>query len=95
MVSRPVHYGLCLDIVRNPTEAEDLTQEAFLLVFRKIRTIRGESAFPTWLYRLALNVVLMQLRKKKLDTASLEEKARLDEEGGNIGMRIGGSDSHF
>lgn len=91
----PRIYGLCLHIVRNPTEAEDLTQEAFLLVLRKIQTFRGESAFPTWLQRLAPNVVLMQLRKKKLATASLEERSRLDEQGGNIGMCIRGSDSHW
>lgn len=86
-------YALCLRIVRNPTEAEDLTQEAFLLVFRKIQTFRGESAFPTWLYRLALNVVLMQLRKKNLPEASLEETAKPNEEGGKPGKEICGSDS--
>ncbi len=58
-------YALCLRMVGNPTDAEDLTQEAFLRVFRKIQTFRGESAFSTWLHRLVLNVVLMQLRKKK------------------------------
>lgn len=73
-------YALCLHIVRNPTEAEDLTQEAFMLVFRKIRTFRGESAFSTWLYRLALNVVLMQLRKNSLRAASLEARARTNED---------------
>ena len=48
----------------NTAEAEDLTQEAFLQLFRKIATFRGESAFSTWLHRLAVNVVLMKLRKK-------------------------------
>ena len=57
-------YALCLRMVGNLTEAEDLTQEAFLRVFRKIQTFRGESAFSTWLHRLAFNVVLMHLRKK-------------------------------
>ena len=56
-------------MVGNLTEAEDLTQEAFLLVFRKIQTFRGESPFLTWLHRLALNVVLMHLRRKKLPGA--------------------------
>ncbi len=57
----------------NTAEAEDLTQEAFLQLFRKISTFRGESAFSTWLHRLAVNVVLMHLRKKGLQQISLDE----------------------
>jgi RNA polymerase sigma-70 factor (ECF subfamily) len=60
-------------MIGNPTEAEDLTQEAFLQLFRKISTFRGESAFSTWLHRLAVNVVLMHLRKKGLNQISLDE----------------------
>jgi RNA polymerase sigma-70 factor (ECF subfamily) len=63
-------YALCLRMVGNTAEAEDLTQEAFLMVLRKIRTFRGESAFSTWLHRIAVNLVLMRLRKKtSLETA--------------------------
>jgi RNA polymerase sigma-70 factor (ECF subfamily) len=57
----------------NTAEAEDLTQEAFLQLFRKISTFRGESAFSTWLHRLAVNVVLMHLRKKVPQQISLDE----------------------
>jgi RNA polymerase sigma-70 factor (ECF subfamily) len=66
-------YSLCLRMVGNVTEAEDLTQEAFLQLHRKISSFRGESAFSTWLYRLTINVVLMQLRKKGLSVVSLDE----------------------
>jgi RNA polymerase sigma-70 factor (ECF subfamily) len=66
-------YSLCLRMVGNITEAEDLTQEAFLQLHRKIATFRGDSAFSTWLHRLAINVVLMQLRKKGLSVISLDE----------------------
>lgn len=66
-------YSLCLRMVSNPTEAEDLTQEAFLQLHRKIATFRGDSAFSTWLHRLAINVVLMHLRKKGLPVTSLDE----------------------
>ena len=66
-------YSLCLRMVSNTAEAEDLTQEAFLQLFRKIATFRGESAFSTWLHRLAVNVVLMKLRKKSGNESSLEE----------------------
>lgn len=66
-------YSLCLRMVGNIAEAEDLTQEAFLQLHRKIATFRGDSAFSTWLHRLAINVVLMQLRKKGLALVSLDE----------------------
>jgi len=66
-------YSLCLRMVGNIAEAEDLTQEAFLQLHRKIATFRGDSAFSTWLHRLAINVVLMQLRKRGLQVISLDE----------------------
>jgi len=66
-------YSLCLRMTANTAEAEDLTQEAFLQLYRKIATFRGESAFSTWLHRLSVNVVLMHLRKKSLPSVSLEE----------------------
>jgi RNA polymerase sigma-70 factor (ECF subfamily) len=88
-------YALCLRIVRNPTEAEDLTQEAFLRVFRKIHMFRGESAFSTWLYRLALNVVFMKLRKKHLPEASIEETTKSNEESTGQSKEVGGLDSRL
>lgn len=66
-------YSLCLRMLGNVAEAEDLTQEAFLQLHRKIATFRGDSAFSTWLHRMAVNVVLMHLRKKGLPLVSLEE----------------------
>lgn len=72
-------YAKCLHMVGNQAEAEDLTQEVFLQVFRKRDSFRGESAFATWLYRVAVNVVLMRLRKKSLITSSLEEGIELKE----------------
>jgi RNA polymerase sigma-70 factor, ECF subfamily len=64
----------------NTAQAEDLTQEAFLQLFRKIATFRGESAFSTWLHRMSVNVVLMHLRKKGLPVVSLEETIETEEE---------------
>src|SRR5260370_18117065 len=66
-------YTLCLRMLGNVSEAEDMTQEAFLHLFRKIGSFRGESACHTWLHRLSVNLVLMQLRKKGLQLVSLEE----------------------
>jgi RNA polymerase sigma-70 factor, ECF subfamily len=73
-------YSLCLRMTANTAEAEDLTQEAFLQLYRKIGTFRGESAFSTWLHRLSVNVVLMHLRKKSLPVVSLEETTQVGEE---------------
>ena len=66
-------YSLCLRMVSNVAEAEDLTQEAFLQLHRKIATFRGDSAFSTWLHRLSVNVVLMHMRKKGIPVTSLDE----------------------
>jgi RNA polymerase sigma-70 factor, ECF subfamily len=73
-------YSLCLRMTANTAEAEDLTQEAFLQLYRKIATFRGESAFSTWLHRLSVNVVLMHLRKKSLPVVSLEETTQVGED---------------
>jgi RNA polymerase sigma-70 factor, ECF subfamily len=73
-------YSLCLRMTANTAAAEDLTQEAFLQLYRKIGTFRGESAFSTWLHRMAVNVVLMQLRKKGLPVIPLEETIETEEE---------------
>jgi RNA polymerase sigma-70 factor (ECF subfamily) len=66
-------YSVCLRMTNNAAEAEDLTQDAFLQVFRKIDTFRGDSAFSTWLHRIAVNTVLMRFRKKSLHQVSLNE----------------------
>jgi RNA polymerase sigma-70 factor, ECF subfamily len=74
----PRVYALCLRMVGNTAEAEDLTQEAFLMVLRKIRTFRGESAFSTWLHRITVNIVLMRLRRKTWTETSIEETSELN-----------------
>ena len=75
-------YSLCLRMVSNEAGAEDLTQEAFLQVYRKIETFRGQSEFSTWLHRVAVNVVLMHFRKQKLLTVSLQEPFDQEERDG-------------
>jgi RNA polymerase sigma-70 factor (ECF subfamily) len=84
-------YSLCLRMVGNFAAAEDLTQEAFLQLHRKIATFRGDSAFTTWLHRLAINVVLMHLRKKALPVISLDEAAEPTSEE-RIGRSFGAPD---
>ena len=75
---RPRVYSLCLRMTNNTAEAEDLTQDAFLQVFRKLSTFRGDSALSTWLYRVAVNTVLMHFRKKGLRQISLDESSNQD-----------------
>src|SRR5690242_248426 len=58
-------YSVCLRLTNNTAEAEDLTQDAFVQVFRKLSTFRGDSALSTWLYRIAVNTVLMRFRDRK------------------------------
>ncbi len=67
-------YSLCLRMVGNVTEAEDLTQEVFLQVFRKVGTFRGEAAFTTWLHRLVVNQVLMHWRKRGVRSEEVIEE---------------------
>ena len=59
-------YAICLRMTQNPEESEDLTQEVFIHLFRKIGSFRGDSAFTTWLHRLTVNHVLMYFRKRKV-----------------------------
>jgi len=85
-------YAVCLRMVGDTTEAEDLTQEAFLLLFRKIHTFRGESAFSTWLHRLVVNTVLMHLRKRSLPVVSMETDPAPDGEATPSSVEIAASD---
>jgi RNA polymerase sigma-70 factor, ECF subfamily len=83
-------YTLCLRMVGNAAEAEDLTQDVFLQLFRKIGTFRGESAFTTWLHRVAVNVVLMRLRIPAIVSEPLESQP----DGGTV-REIGTRDRHL
>ena len=56
-------YSLCLRMTRNASDAEDLTQDVFVQLFRKLKTFRGESSFTTWLHHLTVNQVLMHFRR--------------------------------
>ncbi len=62
-------YAICLRISANAGRAQELTQDVFVRAWEMIGTFRGESAFSSWLYRLAVNVVLVDLRAKKRRTA--------------------------
>ena len=87
-------FSLCLRMSGNHGRAEDFTQEAFLQLYRKIATFRGESAFGTWLHRLAVNVMLMHFRKKGILETSLEEILNPEAEGSLV-REFGKRDDHL
>ena len=72
-------YSVCLRMTKDVAQAEDLAQEAFMQVFRNLNSFRGDSAFSTWLHRIAVNTVLMKLRRRKSPPVlSLDEPVSRD-----------------
>ncbi len=87
-------YCLCLRMVGDPALAEEMTQETFLTAFRRISTFRGDSRFSTWLYRIAVNCVLMHIREQRsrISETSLDEVPAADESA-SVADRFGHADS--
>src|SRR6266436_4147134 len=73
-------YAVCLRMTGNAAQAEDLSQEVFVQVFRKLDTFRGKSSFTTWLHRLTVNHVLMHFRKTGRRKDQLTEDGELPEQ---------------
>ena len=74
-------YAVCLRMSASRTEAERLTQDVFVRAWQRLRTFRGDSAFASWLYRLAVNVVLedgRSSRRRESRVAVLAEPEALD-----------------
>jgi RNA polymerase sigma-70 factor (ECF subfamily) len=65
-------------IVENREDAEDITQEVFIKIFKSLDRFREESNFSTWLYRIAYNTAISELRKRKLFCAQTEDSLLLD-----------------
>jgi RNA polymerase sigma-70 factor, ECF subfamily len=90
-------YSVCLQMTRDVADAEDLTQEAFMQVFRSVSSFRGDSAFSTWLHRIAVNTVLMKLRRRKspplvsLDEPVLTDSPSLKREVGKADPSLSGA----
>jgi RNA polymerase sigma-70 factor (ECF subfamily) len=84
-------FSICIRAVHDYSLAEDLTQETFLQLHRKIASFRGESAFTTWLHRMTVNTVLMYVRKRALLMVSLDELAT-EEPGERAGHEFGAMD---
>ena len=73
-------YSICLRMLQNPTEAEDLTQDVFVQLFKKIGSFRGDSASTTWLHRMTVNQVLMHFRKRNVKLEKTTEEGETPEQ---------------
>jgi RNA polymerase sigma-70 factor, ECF subfamily len=73
-------YSLCLRMTNSATEAEDITQEVFIQLFRKIGSFRGDSAFSTWLHRMTVNQVLMHFRRRGVQNEKTTEDGEMPEQ---------------
>ena len=73
-------YSLCLRMTSSQTEAEDLTQEVFIQLFRKIGSFRGDSAFSTWLHRMTVNQVLMHFRRRSVKNERTSDDGEMPEQ---------------
>ena len=73
-------YSICLRMLQNSFEAEDLTQDVFIQLYRKIGSFRGDSAFTTWLHRLTVNQVLMHFRKRNVKFEKVTEEGETPEQ---------------
>ena len=83
-------YSIAMSLMHNPTDAADMTQEAFIRLFRSLGTYRGETKFTTWLYRLVTNICLDGLRRRRGVVESLDEPGGEDEQ--RLGERLTDAD---
>ena len=73
-------YSICLRMLQNAHEAEDLTQDVFIQLYRKIGSFRGDSAFTTWLHRMTVNQVLMHFRRRSVKNEKVSEDGEIPEQ---------------
>src|ERR671921_3024374 len=87
-------YSIAMSLMHNPTDAADMTQEAFIRLLRSLGTYRGETKFTTWLYRLVTNICLDGLRRRGRAVDSLDEPTSLGggEDGQSVGDRLADTD---
>ena len=83
---RPV-YHMILKMVRNVDDAEDLTIESFAKAFRSLHRFKKDFTFSTWLFRIATNNTIDHIRKKKLNTLSIDNRFT-DDNGDGIAIEV-------
>lgn len=73
-------YNTCVNLLRAPDAAEDMTQDIFAKAFNKLHLFRGDARFRTWLYRIAYNEFLQSRRRRKLRSISLDQHLASNDE---------------
>ena len=68
---KQIVYGLCLRVTKDAADAEDITQEVFLQVYRTVSGLRNDAAFKSWLYSVTTNLILMHCRRQKMLSVSI------------------------
>jgi RNA polymerase sigma factor (sigma-70 family) len=85
-------FGLCYRLLRNEEDARDMAQEVFVRVFEKRSSFGAKSALYTWIYRIALNMCLSELKRRKPPAVPLEDVERMvaakDADGGDGAERL-------
>jgi RNA polymerase sigma-70 factor (ECF subfamily) len=81
-------YSIAMSLMHNPTDAADMTQDAFIRLIRSLGTYRGETRFTTWLYRLVTNICLDGLRRRGRPVESLDETVADGDDARSLGDRL-------
>ncbi|OQY05878.1 MAG: hypothetical protein B6I20_00290 [Bacteroidetes bacterium 4572_117] len=77
---KTIVYNIVLRITRNNEDAEEVAQDVFLKAYKSINSFKGDSKFSTWLYRIAYNMAISKVRKKKLPTSNIDDYELADNE---------------
>lgn len=90
--SQPV-YSLIVKLVGNREDAEELTQDVFMKVFKHLSSFKGECRFSTWIYRIAYNTAISETRKKRHEFLSIEESLINNVSEEEVAASLGRSDN--
>jgi RNA polymerase sigma-70 factor (ECF subfamily) len=78
-------YTLALKLMKRAEDAEEMAQDTFVKAFQKIHTYEGKSRFSTWLYSITYNACISELRKRKINFASLDDRQISDQDEARMG----------
>ena len=77
---KTIVYNIVLKITRSKEDTEEVAQDVFLKAYQSLTNFKGDSKFSTWLYRIAYNMAISKVRKKKLPVSSIEDYELADDE---------------
>lgn len=86
-------YSLIRKVVGNPEDAEELAQDAFVKAFRSLGSFKGDCSFSTWIYRIAYNTALSEVRKKKLEFLAIDEMLLTNVSEEEVAIALGHTDT--